>query len=249
MISRWGLSSMGTGEKGGNMKLGIIGAMADEVALLKQHTNVTESVERCGTTYTVGTLNGHDVVLVVCGVGKVNAAVCAQVLVDCFEVTHLVFTGVAGSLNAEIDICDIVVSTDCVQHDMDASGLGYAPGVIPYQEVSFFTADDMLRSTVVRAVHEAAPEVKVFEGRIASGDQFVSDAMAKERIVRQFGALCCEMEGASVAQVAWLNGIPFVVVRAISDKADGSAEMDYPSFMKQAAHHSSSIVERLMQLL
>ena len=246
MISRWGLSPMGTGEKGGDMKLGIIGAMADEVALLKQHTNVAESVERCGTTYTVGTLNGHDVVLVVCGVGKVNAAVCAQVLVDCFEVTHLVFTGVAGSLNAKIDICDIVVSTDCVQHDMDASGLGYAPGIIPYQEVSFFTADDMLRSTVVRAVHEAAPEVKVFEGRIASGDQFVSDALAKERIVRQFGALCCEMEGGAIAQVCRLNNIPFVIIRAISDKADDSEEMSFMEFATAAAARCASITRFML---
>lgn len=231
------------------MKVGIIAAMAEELELLKAQITNRKETTISEMVFTEGVLGGKDVVLVVSGVGKVNAAVHAQLLISQFGADRLVFTGVAGSLNADIDICDIVVSTDCVQHDIDASALGYAPGEIPYQEVSFFEADAALRAAVVRAVHEMAPEVGVFEGRVASGDQFVSDAANKERIVRQFGALCCEMEGAAVAQVAWLNRVPFVVIRAISDKADGSAEMDYPTFMVQAAHRSATITEYLMQLL
>ena len=187
--------------------------------------------------------------MVVGGVGKVNSAVHAQLLISKFDADMLIFTGVAGSLDPKIDICDIVVSTDCVQHDVEASALGYAPGEIPYQEVSFFEADTALREAAVRAVREAAPEVHVFEGRIASGDQFVSSAEDKERIVSTFGALCCEMEGAAVAHVAWLNDVPFVVIRAISDKADGSAHMDYPTFVAQAADRSASIVTHLLELL
>lgn len=230
------------------MKIGVIGAMQVEAALLKERMGAYEATQALGMEFCEGTLGGKDVAVVVSGMGKVNAAACAQALIDRFGVTHLVFSGVAGSLDARIDICDVVVSTDCVQHDMDAVGLGHAPGEIP-NVGTYFKADEALRSAAVKAVHEAAPEVKVFEGRVASGDQFVSDAATKERIVRVFGALCCEMEGAAVAQVAWLNDVPFVVIRAISDKADGSAEMDYPSFMQTAANHSAAITERLLQLL
>ena len=231
------------------MKIGIIAAMNQELELLKTQMGECACERRAGAEFVEGTLGGKDVAMVVAGVGKVNAAARAQLLISSYEADVLVFTGVAGSLDPKIDICDIVVSTDCVQHDVEAAALGYAPGEIPYQEVSFFEADPALREAAIRAVHEAAPELHVFEGRIASGDQFVSSAEAKERIVSTFGALCCEMEGAAVAQVAWLNEVPFVVIRAISDKADGSAEMDYPTFMVRAANHSASIIERLLQLL
>ncbi len=166
-----------------------------------------------------------------------------------FDVTNLVFTGIAGSLDARIDICDIVVSTDCVQHDVDVSGLGYERGIIPNQDVSIFKADASMRAAAVRAIQEVAPDVKAWEGRVASGDQFIASPAAGEYIVKTFGALCCEMEGASVAHVAWLNDIPFVVIRAISDKADGSAEMDYPTFKVAASNRSASVIERLVELL
>ncbi|MBR2682922.1 MAG: 5'-methylthioadenosine/adenosylhomocysteine nucleosidase [Atopobiaceae bacterium] len=231
------------------MKVGIIAAMEEEAAHLKERMDIHATKAFLGREFYEGVLGGKDVVLVVCGVGKVNAAACAQVLADRFAITHLVFTGVAGSLHAAIDICDVVVSTDCVQHDFDVAGLGFAPGIIPYQDESFFEADEGMRAAVVRAVHEVAPEIKVFEGRIASGDQFVSGVAAKDRIVSSFGALCCEMEGAAVAHVAWLNSVPFVVIRAISDKADGSADMDYVVFKEQAANRSAAIAERLMTLL
>lgn len=231
------------------MLVGIIGAMKEEVQLLKERMEMRGTSNVMGLEFIEGKLGGRDVVLVVCGIGKVNAAVCAQTLIEHFSVTHLVFTGVAGSLNPAINICDVVVSTDCVQHDFDVTGLGFAPGVIPYMDESFFKADPTMREAALRAVREAAPEVRVWEGRIASGDQFVGDAATKDRIVQTFGALCCEMEGAAVAHVAWMGKVPFVVIRAISDKADGSAEMDYPSFMNEAANRSASIVTRLMKLL
>ncbi len=231
------------------MRIAIIGAMEDEASLLKERMQLEETVSLVGRDCLVGTLAGIEVIVTVCGVGKVNAAICAQALIDRFAIDSLVFTGVAGSLDASLDIADVVVSTDCVQHDFDVAGLGFAPGVIPYQETSFFEADEQLRRTVVRAVREVAPTATVREGRIASGDQFVSDAASKERIVSSFGALCCEMEGAAVAQTAWLNGVPFVIVRAISDKADGSAEMDYPTFKVRAANQSAAIIERTLELL
>ena len=231
------------------MKVGIISAMDQELELLKNQMGEHKDTAIAGMVFSEGILGGKEVAMVVGGVGKVNSAVHAQLLISKFDADMLIFTGVAGSLDPKIDICDIVVSTDCVQHDVEASALGYAPGEIPYQEVSFFEADTALREAAVRAVREAAPEVHVFEGRIASGDQFVSSVEDKERIVSIFGALCCEMEGAAVAHVAWLNDVPFVVIRAISDKADGSAHMDYPTFVAQAADRSASIVTHLLELL
>lgn len=225
------------------MKIGIIGAMPEEITLIRDQMGDCTTCSVYGLEFAEGALGGHDVVVVVCGVGKVNAAMCALTLVERFDVERIVFTGVAGSLDAAVDFFDIVVSTDCVQHDYDVST------VFPDEETAFYVADETLRAAAVRAVYEAAPDVGLHEGRIASGDQFVGDAATKERIASTFGALCCEMEGAAVAQVACKCGVPFVVIRAISDKADGSADVDFTSFVELAANRSASIIAHLLQLL
>ena len=180
------------------------------------------------------------------GIGKVNAGICTQILADVYQVDAVINTGIAGSLKTEINIGDVVISTDTLQHDMDATGFGYEPGVIPRMETSCFPADPELLKQAEAACREAVPKIQVFAGRVVSGDQFISDKKVKERIVRQFGGMCTEMEGAAIAQAAWLNGIPFVVIRAISDKADDSATMDYPTFERQAIAHSVALVENLI---
>ena len=178
------------------------------------------------------------VVVVRSGIGKVNAGICAQILADVFSVDAIINTGIAGSLNKNINIGDIVLSTDVVQHDMDATGFGYRKGQIPQMPVFFFNADDNLRRLAAEVCKEVNPDIQVFEGRIASGDQFVCDQDVKNRIVSEFSAYATEMEGAAIGQAAYLNEIPFLVVRAISDKADGSAQMDYSEFEKAAVDHS-----------
>ena len=172
------------------------------------------------------------------GIGKVNAGICAQILADVFSVDAIINTGIAGSLNKNINIGDIVLSTDVVQHDMDATGFGYRKGQIPQMPVFFFNADDNLRRLAAEVCKEVNPDIQVFKGRIASGDQFVCDQDVKNRIVSEFSAYATEMEGAAIGQAAYLNEIPFLVVRAISDKADGSAQMDYSEFEKAAVDHS-----------
>ena len=172
------------------------------------------------------------------GIGKVNAGICAQILADVFSVDAIINTGSAGSLNKNINIGDIVLSTDVVQHDMDATGFGYRKGQIPQMPVFFFNADDNLRRLAAEVCKEVNPDIQVFEGRIASGDQFVCDQDVKNRIVSEFSAYATEMEGAAIGQAAYLNEIPFLVVRAISDKADGSAQMDYSECEKAAVDHS-----------
>ena len=229
--------------------IGIIGAMEEEVAALKSEMADAKVTEFASMTFYKGTLCGKDTVVVRSGIGKVNAAICAQILVDKFGVDTLINTGIAGSLKAEINIGDIVVSTDAIQHDMDATGFGYEPGVIPRMPVSCFEADKRLVKAAEDACKEAVPEVGVFAGRIVSGDQFISDRQVKNRITAQFGGMCTEMEGAAIAQAAYLNSIPFVIIRAISDKADDSATVDYPTFERQAIAHSVALVENFVARL
>lgn len=228
-------------------KMGIIGAMEIEVAGLKHDMEIKKEVRKAGMDFCEGVLNGQEVVVVRSGIGKVNAAVCTQILVDDFQVDAVINTGIAGSLNAEINIGDIVLSTDVLHHDMDAVNFGYEPGQIPQMDVFSFKADERLAKMAEEVCHEVNPEISVFHGRVVSGDQFVADKEVKERIVNQFHGFCTEMEGAAIAQAAYLNCIPFVVIRAISDKADDSATEDYPTFEKKAAQHCVRLVEGLLQ--
>lgn len=228
-------------------KIGIIGAMDIEVAGLKADMEIKREVRKAKMDFCEGVLKGHDVVVVKSGIGKVNAAVCTQILVDEFQVDAVINTGIAGSLNAKIDIGDIVISTDVVHHDMDAVNFGYEPGQIPQMDVFSFAADETLAKLAEEACLEVNPEISVFHGRIVSGDQFVADKAVKERIVNLFHGYCTEMEGASIAQTAYLNEVPFVILRAISDKADDSASEDYPTFEKKAAQHCINLVEKLLE--
>lgn len=226
--------------------IGIIGAMEEEVAHLKEAMQVEKTVERAAMTFVKGKLDGKDVVVVRSGIGKVNAGICAQILADLFEVDTFINTGVAGSLDAALDIGDIVISTDAVQHDMDVSALGDPVGQIPRMDTFAFPADERLVQLAVQANEEANPDIHTFTGRVVSGDQFVSDGAVKERLVTQFQAKCTEMEGAAIAQAAYLNKISCVIIRAISDKADNSSTMDYAAFEKQAITHTVRLVRNLM---
>ena len=164
------------------MKIGIIGAMDVEVANLKEAMKTEREVVRAGMRFCEGTIGGTEVVVVQCGIGKVNAGLCVQILCDLYDVTHLINTGVAGSLDEEINVGDVVVSIDAMYHDMDVTGLGYVPGQVPQMDVLSFAADPMLREAAVKACREAAPEIGVFEGRVVSGDQFICDRAKKNEI-------------------------------------------------------------------
>lgn len=231
------------------MKVGIIGAMEVEVEhLIGQLEGPTAKnpIHLAGMAFHEGTLGDVSVVVVQSGVGKVDAAVCAEALIEHFRCTHVINTGVAGSLNNKLDIGDVLVSTDAVHHDMDVTNLGYQPGEVPGLGTVAFPADEGLRKAATEAVAAVAPEISSLEGRVASGDQFVRSDEEKARIKATFGADCCEMEGASIAHACWLNQVPFVIVRAISDKADGSGSVDYPVFEKEAAEHCAKIVEYMV---
>lgn len=227
-------------------RTGIIGAMEEEVTILKNQMIIEEVVNRASMEFYKGTLCGKNVVVVRSGIGKVNAAICAQILVDLFEVDHLVNTGIAGSLQNDINIGDIVVSSDALQHDVDARNFGYQRGEIPRMDTLSFPADATLVKAAKAACEEANPDIATFVGRVVSGDQFVADRALKDEIKSWTQGLCTEMEGAAIAQAAYLNKIPFVIIRAISDKADDSATLDYPTFEQQAIRHSVRLVENLL---
>jgi len=226
--------------------IGIIGAMELEVEELKSLLQDVKVTSRAGMDFYQGSLGGAQVVIVRCGIGKVNAALCVQILADVFHVTHVINTGVAGSLNAVLDIGDILISVDAVHHDMDVSPLGYAPGIVPQMAESFFKADERLVNLAWDVCQEVNPDVSVLKGRVVSGDQFIAKKEVKERLINTFHGDCAEMEGAAIAHGCYLNQIPFVIIRAISDKADDSAEMDYPTFEKAAAKHCAKLVENLV---
>lgn len=234
-------------------RIGIIGAMQVEVDLLLEQLTDDQTTTISDMVFHEGTLAGVPVVVVRCGVGKVNAAMCAQTLIVCFGVTRVINTGVAGALDETLHVGDLVVSTDAVHHDMDVTGLGYAPGVVPEMENGggklAFVADALLVQTVLRAAAEVAPDLRAISGRIASGDQFVCEQRDRDRIIDTFGAHCCEMEGTPIAHVCHRNHVPFVIVRAISDNADDSSKHEYRDAEARTARVSAGIVARAVELL
>ena len=232
------------------MKLGIIGAMDVEVATLKE--NMEDKTEKviAGSVYVEGILEGLPVVVVQCGVGKVNAALCVQALCDCFDVTHIVNTGVAGSLNAKLDIGDFVISCEAIYHDFDCHVINpnYTVGQVPGMAVRTFPSDEILTKLAYTTAGELCPG-HAHIGIVASGDQFVCNKEQKENIVNNTGALCTEMEGAAISHAAYRNNVPVVVIRAISDKADDSAQMDYPTFEAIAAKRCADVVRIMAKAL
>ena len=227
------------------IRIGIIGAMDAEVASLREEANAADIVRIADMEFCEGRLDGRDVVIAKCGMGKVNAGICAQIMVTRFGVNRIINTGVAGSLDARLRIGDFVVSAEAVQHDYDVSPIGFQPGEIPYTGLVAFPADETLRALALRAVKDSAPDSAVFEGRICSGDQFIASGAQKESIRQRFGGLCCEMEGAAVAQVCHLNRVPWVIIRAISDKADDSGKFSFETFKRGGARRGTAIALEL----
>jgi adenosylhomocysteine nucleosidase len=229
------------------MTIGIIGAMEEEVAILRENMNVATAKNVIGLDFYVGTMEGssHSLVVVRSGIGKVNAALCAQVLVDMFAVDVIINTGVAGAISGKLTIGDIVVSTDAVHHDFDTSALGDEPGIISRMDTSVFTADADMVEKALAVAEELG--LNAMAGRVASGDQFISDNTQKERIRTLFSPLCCEMEGAAIAHTAHLNMIPFVIIRAISDNANENGDVNYEAFFRDAAINAANIVRKLVE--
>ncbi len=224
-------------------KVGIIGAMSVELELLKSKLEENPAVTKAGgMTFTEGKINGISVVLVQSGVGKVNAALCAQRLILKFGCTHIINTGIAGAMASGLKVLDFVASTDAVYHDMDATGFGYKKTEIPQMKCSDFPADGKMLEAARSAFKKFPAEHKLVFGRIATGDQFISDKEKKSAIQETCSPACVEMEGAAVAHACWINEIPFVIIRCMSDMADDDGESIYSFNENEAASLSGSLV-------
>ncbi len=230
-------------------KIGIIGAMNEEIKILKNNMQISNSIKIAQMEFYEGILNGKNIIVVESGIGKVNAAACTQILITYFEVEVIINTGVAGAIYDKLDIGDIVVSTDVIHHDFDVTTFGYKLGQIPRIDTYTFSADSNLVKITERISKEELLKHNVYTGRILSGDKFIASSEEKNKLWNIFNGYCAEMEGAAIGQICYLNNVPFVILRAISDKADGSADVNYNEFVHEAATNSSDIVEKIISYL
>ncbi|MBN1043557.1 5'-methylthioadenosine/adenosylhomocysteine nucleosidase [Clostridium botulinum] len=230
------------------MTIGIIAAMAEELEILLKNLNLEEKKEKANMVFHKGTINNKNVVAVVCGIGKVNSAVCTQILISEYNVDKVVNVGVAGGIGKDIYPGDIVVAENLVQHDMDTSAFGDKIGQIPRLDTFDFKCDKDMVAAAKKSCEEIS-ELNSFTGRIVSGDQFVANLEKIQWLEKEFGAISCEMEGASIAQVCYLNSIPFVVIRSISDNANNGAHMDYEKFTPIAVKNSTNILKNMLEKL
>ena len=227
--------------------IGIIGAMEEEIIAIRRKMDIKNTITIASIEFYLGEINGQNIILVRCGIGKVNAAICTQIMIDHFKVAYIINTGVAGGLYPKINIGDIIISSDTVEHDMDVTTFGHKRGFIPRMNQHFFEADKWLVEIAENAAKKAKGDHKVYIARIASGDQFISSMKIKEDIYTTFTAYCAEMEGAAIAHTCFLNKVPFVIIRAISDKADQSAEVNFDDFVNLAARNASFIIEEMVK--
>ena len=227
--------------------IGIIAAMDVELDSLRAFMENPQEETVSGVRFVRGQLEGRDVVTAICGIGKVFAALTTQTMILRYAPEAIICTGVAGTLTDELSIGSIAVSSCAVQHDIDTSALGDPLGMISGQNLVELPASEPLADRLTACAGELGIVTK--RGPIASGDQFIASAERKAEIVRLFGAIACEMEGAAVAQVCHVNRTPFCVLRAISDSADGSSHMDYPQFVKLAAEQSVRLMRAFLKSL
>ncbi|MBO6158739.1 MAG: 5'-methylthioadenosine/adenosylhomocysteine nucleosidase [Firmicutes bacterium] len=231
--------------------IGIIVATKEELEALQKALGVMKSRPSAGRNslngvleFGTGTLGKKRICYCRCGVGKVAAALCVQQMVDRFRPESILMVGVAGALDPELTVGDIVISLDAVQHDFDTTFFGDPPGWVSGIDRVNFEADPALVKKATEAAKELGLHVK--EGRILTGDQFISDPAVKEELIRKFQGTCCEMEGAAIAQACYTNHVPFVIIRAISDSASGDAVVEYSAFVQDAAGKAVGILTRML---
>lgn len=227
------------------MSIGIIGAMDEEVSILLQDIKLEKTITKAQMIFNIGELYNHNVVVVKCGIGKVNAAVCTQILIDDFEVDSVINIGAAGGVGKEVVPGDVVIATSLIQHDMDVTAFGSRIGQIPRMDCFDFKSDEKLLNLAIDSAKEIH-NISIHSGIIVSGDQFIDSVEKVEWFSEEFNAKACEMEGASIAQVCYLNNIPFVIIRSISDNACTGAHIDFNKFVPIAVENSSVIIKSLL---
>ncbi|TCO78965.1 5'-methylthioadenosine/adenosylhomocysteine nucleosidase [Marinisporobacter balticus] len=227
--------------------IGIIGAMDEEIEILKEKMTLEKEIYFAGMTFYKGKLVGKDIVVVRSGIGKVNAAICTQVLISNFQVDAVINTGVAGAIHDDLDVGDIVIAKDVIEHDFDVTCFGnYKLGQIPRMDEYIFKADEKFVDIAMKASEKENKKYKTTTGRIVSGDVFVASSEKKDLLWKEFKSSCAEMEGAAIGHACYLNKTPFAIIRAMSDKADGSADVNFNEFVQEAANNSVEIVVEML---
>lgn len=229
------------------MKIGIIGAMDMEVNLLKDEMKDVKTTEVAKMTFFEGKFAATEVAVVRSGIGKVNAAIAAEILINNANVTHIINTGCAGALDGSLVIGDVVISKDAVEHDIDTSAIGFKKGEHPFMNVRFFKADEGLIKKVEEAVKAVAPDVNIKIGSVCSGDQFISSKEKKAELIAEFDGVCAEMEGAAIAHVCYLHDVPFCIIRSMSDQADEKGQMSFDEFAPIASKRSADITKYVLE--
>lgn len=232
------------------MKIGIICAMKEEFELISKDIIVQKIIEISNLKFLIGTLHEKNVVGVICGIGKVNAAICTQTLICKFECTHILNSGVAGGISKEINFKDIVIGNDLIQHDVDVTKFGYKLGEVPYIGTHSFKCDENLIELAKKACIEISNENVNFNfhiGRIVTGDQFISNNNTSEFLNKTFNALACEMESGSIAQTCYLNNIPCLIIRSISDTGGDVAKNEFNNFLQESSKNSYIILTHIMK--
>lgn len=225
--------------------IGIIGAMEPEVEAIIATLDDRASETVSGITFHTGKIGDKTVAVAKCGIGKVFAAICAEVMILKYSPSLLVNTGVGGALAAGLTTGDIVIADTLCQHDMDTSAIGDPKGLVSGINVIYFETDKRAGEILLASAKSLG--LRAARGRIATGDKFIASSEDKDRLIADFAADACEMEGCAIAQTAFVNGTPFAVVRAISDSADGEATMDYPTFLGIAARNSTNLTLALIE--
>ena len=227
--------------------IGIIGAMEEEIESIKPHIDIISTKNIVGLDFYMGKMGGNNVVLVRSGIGKVNASICSQVLIDLYAVDYIINVGVAGAINKDLKIGDTVIATDTMHHDMDTSYFGDEIGIIPRMEESCFKSDEKLIKIAIQASNDVIEGSNVVTGRIVSGDQFLCDVEKKNKIWQHFKAFCVDMESAAIGQTCYLNKIPFSIIRSISDNSEENNE--YENFFKDSAIKASNILKEIISII
>ena len=223
--------------------IGIIGAVIEEAEAIKKEIKDIKSTVINGISFFTGKFNDKDVIFVQSGIGKVNAAITATLLIEKFEVNEVIFSGVAGSLDEKLKVGDVVIGRDIVQHDVDATAFGYKMGQIPQMKEWAFESDKEL---IEKTGNISDFAHHIFYGRILTGDQFVSKKDLKIQLGKDFEALCVDMESGAVAQVCTRLGVKFLIIRSISDSITDESGMEYETFVKLAAKNSTKILENII---
>lgn len=227
-------------------KIGIITAMSEEFAVIEELMENIEVIEKYNLKFYCGLINKKEVVLVQCGAGKVNSARATQMMIDTFDLEYIINVGVAGSLNDNLEIGDIVIGKTLVQHDFDITAGGHPKGYISKELGKDFISDSKLVEKCENIIKNDLKEINSKIGIIATGDVFCQEISLKDEIVKEFNADCVEMEGAAIAQVCILSNIPFIVIRSISDKPNGHNNIDFEKYVVSSSKKFSKLIELLI---